>query len=411
MNISPEEKKFIDLAYHKAIEELKKNCNEFGMMAARPVANLEKGTYAALYPRDVGISVLGMLSTDKDDLIAVAKTSLDSLAKSQSPRGQFPQAYKPEKHHIEWWHPGTIDGTLWWSIAVLEYVKKTGDQHFYEKHKSGLEKAFTWLAYQDTNNDCLLEQGESAGWDDEMPRMGTVLYTNALWYWLLGLRVEVEKREDLKHLRNYVHEGVNTFLWIQKADDHKRHWFPENSYTKNNAFSFRFMEFVNAQTVYLPYYLGYVSHLSYEMRCETLGNVLACLVGLANDERQKLITEFIIGAGVNQPYPIKVMYPPIYPGEDDWRSYMTKGRQNYPWQYHNAGIWPFAGGFWIKWLAKYDKKLAEQQLFKLAQANEVNNWEFNEYLHGQYGTAMGVAHQSWSMAMYLAAYNAVYAKL
>lgn len=407
MNITQDQKNFMAHGYTLAVEGLHKNSHEHGLMAARPAPNLEKLTYAALYPRDVGVSVIGMLASDDDKLIQLAKVSLETLAKAQSARGQFPQAYKPETNHIEWWHPGTIDGTLWWSIAVLEYVKKTGDKHFYEKLKPQLEKAFTWLAYQDTNNDCLLEQGESAGWDDEFPRMGTVLYTNALWYWLIKLRIEVEERKDLEHLRSYVYEGVNTFLWIQKVDDHKRHWFPENSYTQNNAFSFRFMEFVNAQTVYLPYYLGCVSHLSYEMRCETYGNILACLVGLADEEKQRTITEFIYGAGVNMPYPVKVMYPPIYPGEDDWRSYMTKGRQNYPWQYHNAGIWPYVGGFWVKWLAQYDKKKAEHQLHKLAEANAINDWEFNEYLHGQHGTPMGVQYQSWNMAMYIAAYKAV----
>ena len=88
---------------------------------------------------------------------------------------------------------------------------------------------------------------------------------------------------------------------------------------------------------------------------------------------------------------------------------MTKGRQNYPWQYHNGGVWPYIGGFWVTWLAKYDKKIAKSELENLAKANAVNNWEFNEYLHGQLGTPMGVPYQSWNMAMYIKAYQAVHA--
>ncbi len=99
------------------------------------------------------------------------------------------------------------------------------------------------------------------------------------------------------------------------------------------------------------------------------------------------------------------MYPPIYPGESDWRPYMAKGRQNYPWQYHNGGIWPYIGGFWVGLLATIDKKAAKEQLVSLAQANALNDWEFNEYLHGQLGTPMGIPHQSWNMAMYLWAYH------
>ena len=53
------------------------------------------------------------------------------------------------------------------------------------------------------------------------------------------------------------------------------------------------------------------------------------------------------------------------------------------------------------------KTKAKEELCKLAQANSLNNWEFNEYLHGQLGTPMGIPYQSWNMAMYIHAYNAV----
>ena len=115
------------------------------------------------------------------------------------------------------------------------------------------------------------------------------------------------------------------------------------------------------------------------------------------------IVEFIKRAGINKPYPIKVLYPPIYPGEADFKEYMTKGRQNYPWQYHNGGIWPFVGGYWVMLLASFDTLNALDELEKLAHANSLNNFEFNEYLHGEHGTPMGVAYQSWNMSMFIAA--------
>jgi glycogen debranching enzyme len=395
--------------YNKALENLLQNGSEHGLLASRAVQNLEKPPYDYLFPRDIGVCVIGMLKTGDDRLIALAKLSLETLIKSQSDKGQFPQSYRPDKDISEWWHPCTIDGSLWWPIAILEYVKKTGDTGFLEFAKERIDKAFTWLTYQDTNNDYLLEQGEAAGWDDEMPRHGTVLYTNALWYWFIKLRIEVEKREDLTDLKNRIYEGVNTWLWVHKADDHNhaRDWFPENMYTQSNFYSYRLMEYINSQAVYVPYYLGYVSHLSFEMRCETYGNILACLVGLADEKKQQIITDYIFRSGTHMPYPVKAMYPPIYPGEPDWHNYMTKGRQNYPWQYHNGGIWPYIGGFWVTWLAQYDKEKAREQLIKLAEANALQNWEFNEYLHGQNGTPMGAAYQSWNMAMYMGAYQAV----
>jgi len=393
-------------AYDLSIEYLLKNQTKYGMTASRPSDDMEKSTYASLFPRDIGVSTLGMLASENDELIALAKKSLISLVAAQSERGQFPQNYVPEKNEIHWWMPGTIDGTLWWAIAFLEYVKKTDDQDFYKKYKEHLDRAFTWLTYQDTNNDRLLEQGEAAGWDDEMPRNGTVLYTNALWYWLVKLRIEVEKREDFVMLKQHIHEGVNTLLWVHKSDDRNVNYVPENTYTKDMVYAATMIEYSNAQVVYAPYYLGYSSHRSFEMRCETYGNILACLTGLADEKKAAMITDFIIRSGINNPFPVKVMYPPIYPGEPDWRAYMAKGRQNYPWQYHNAGIWPYVGGFWVWWLSKYNKKLATDELSKLAAANAVNDWEFNEFLHGQLGTPMGVPYQSWNMAMYVKSYKA-----
>jgi hypothetical protein len=59
------------------------------------------------------------------------------------------------------------------------------------------------------------------------------------------------------------------------------------------------------------------------------------------------------------------------------------------------------------WLTQYDKNLAREELEKLALANQLNDGEFNEYLHGQLGTPMGIPYQSWNMGMFIAAYHAV----
>jgi len=397
-----------DICYDLSINNLLANTTEYGILAAAPKGKeTEAKFYTSLFARDIGVSSLGALASDNDDLIDAARRSLISLTMAQSVRGQFPHYFRPETNTIEWWMPNTIDGTIWWSIAVLEYVKKTGDKAFYKKMLPNLDKAFTWLSYMDTNNDDLLEQGDASDWADEMPRMGLVLYSNSLWYWLVKLKIEVEKRNDLKQLRDNIYEGFNTMLWVHKGSDNNLNYVPDNAYTRRSPFSKCMIEWTNSRAVYLPYYLGYVSHKVFEMRCDVYGNVLAMLVGLADEAKSEQITDFIIRSDANKPYPVRALYPPIYPNEPDWKEYMAKGRQNYPWQYHNGSVWPYIGGFWVKWLAKYDKKRAQVELGQLAAANKVNNWEFNEYLHGQTGAPIGIPYQSWNMGMYIAAYQAV----
>lgn len=395
--------------YSQALIGLKKNVTSEGILAASPHDGESKAKlYTSLFSRDIGVCSLGILASNDDSLIKSLEISLSNLAKAQSPRGQLPFHIRPKEKIVQWWMPGTIDSTLWWAIAVLLHKKETKSEAFYNTLSAQVEKAFTWLTYQDTNNDYLLEQGEASDWADEMPRMGIVLYTNALWHWLVKLRIEVEMRNDLKPLLAHIHEGVNTMLWVHKTGDSTVDYMPDNEYTRTHPFAANMIEITNAQAVYLPYYLGFISHKSFEMRCDVYGNILACLSGLADEKKQAGIVDFIKRCGANQPFPVKAMYPPIYPGEPDWRPYMAKGRQNYPWQYHNGGIWPYIGGFWVALLSQLDKKKAKAELEKLAAANALNNWEFNEYLHGQLGTPMGIPHQSWNMAMYLYAYHTTF---
>ena len=394
--------------YARACAGLKNNATAYGLLAASPDSEEGKHKqYTSLFSRDIGVCALGMLATGDPELVKIVESSLDSLSTAQSDRGQLPFFFQPDNNKVEWWMPGSIDSTLWWSIALLKHKELTRDDAFFTKHEERLDKAFTWLLYQDTNNDCLLEQGEASDWADEMPRLGAVLYTNALWYWLVRLRVEVEGNTALAELQARIGEAVNTLLRVHKRYDDKVDYVPDNEYVRRNSFARSVIEWTNTQVVYLPYYLSYISHRNFGMRCDVYGNILAMISGLASKERCAEITDHIFRSGIDLPYPVKVMYPPIYPGESDWRLYMQKGRQNYPWQYHNGGIWPYVGGFWVMWLGMSGDARAAGELDRLAAANEINDWEFNEYLHGQHGTPMGIPLQSWNMGMYLAAYHEV----
>ena len=74
-------------------------------------------------------------------------------------------------------------------------------------------------------------------------------------------------------------------------------------------------------------------------------------------------------------------------------------------------MWPFIGGFYVATLVQADRsEMAMQQLHQLALANQQGldeEWEFNEWLHGQTGLPMGYRRQAWSAGMYLFADAAV----
>ena len=57
-------------------------------------------------------------------------------------------------------------------------------------------------------------------------------------------------------------------------------------------------------------------------------------------------------AGVDDVHPVRSVCTPILEEDALWRPYMSRHRQNYAWQYHNGGIWPFVGGFYAVALAQ-----------------------------------------------------------
>jgi glycogen debranching enzyme len=107
------------------------------------------------------------------------------------------------------------------------------------------------------------------------------------------------------------------------------------------------------------------------------------------------------------------MYPVIQPDHRHWREYYRNRNLNLPHQYHNGGIWPMVGGFYVAALVKAGRAAeAEHQLARLAEANRQGlrrEWEFNEFLHGLTGRPLGAVGNAWSAGMYVFAYRAVQA--
>lgn len=397
--------------YNKAIDLLKKNITKYGIIASGiDTEEAESKNYASLFIRDIAACSLGILESQDTELMEGLKKSIGSLANVQSELGQFPFSCRPELGEVRWrFEAGTIDSTVWWCIAFLLYYQKTNDKAFYEKFKPHFLKACLWLRYQDRNQDYLLEQGEAADWADEMPRHGTVLYTNSLYYWLLKLRVELveDEKEQYEEIKKRVYESFNTIFWIHKESSYNLNYIPDNEFTKTHKKDLSVLEKINSDLVNIPYYIGYISHKNYEYRMDVMGNLIAVYAGLADAKRANKIIDYIFSVGINYPFPVKVLYPIIDFGDKEWKDYMVKGLQNIPHQYHNGAIWPKTTGFWIACLQKYNRPELHDEFASFAELISQADDGFHEYYHGLYGTPMGSRNQSWSIAMFLLGYNLV----
>jgi glycogen debranching enzyme len=266
-------------------------------------------------------------------------------------------------------------------------------------HISDVQQTMKWLEAHDGNNDALIEIPEAGDWTDLFGRSYNILYDEILWY-----RANVCFGRLLEMLGDYQEAGVY-IRWSQviKKEILQNFW-PSTQQKLFQSVSFAERQFTLGDTAYL---IAQVTPFDFSWRCDIFGNVLAFLHGAVDSEKAHKAFRFMLGAGVNEPYPVANVYPVVNPGDPDWRPYYTVNLLNLPNHYHNGGIWPFVGGFWVKFINKLGlKDMALSELYKLALLNKEGvseEWEFTEWAHGTTGKPMGKAYQAWSAAQYISA--------
>ncbi|MDA3839627.1 MAG: glycoside hydrolase [Patescibacteria group bacterium] len=383
-------------AYEKSVELLLKNSTEFGLMASTPGEEAREQMYVNIFARDASISSMGMVASKNKDLIEVARKSLTTLSEHQTSLGQIPSSISPDNENSYFYYLGSIDSTLWWLIAVDFYDKHSEDNELKKALKPKIEKAINWLFYQDTNNDGLLEQGEASDWADYMPNNGAVLYTNVLWYRVLHLYGYEDERE-------LALDGLNSIFLPHQADASK------SIYLQKEEYRGKTLDFLKKDVENIPCYLQYISYRYASDRCDVFANSLAILFNVSENKKSNEIIRYIINKKANKKYPVKILFPEITKKDQDYREYLDEEPSlNKANCYHNGGIWPFVGGFWIIALEKAGQHdLAKKELRRLAELNKKNNWEFNEWFNSKNYKPLGMKGQSWNAAMYILAYHVV----
>lgn len=386
-------KNIIEQCYQKSIKLLVNNSGPDGIMATSISSKARQRRYINIFGRDASICSLGMIASGNGKIIKIAKKSLITLARYQSKLGQIPHSVNPEKNEVLFYYMGDKDSTLWWLIAVNFYHKHSGDKKLYKNLEPNIKKALNWCFYQDQDNTGLIEQCEASDWADLMPSNGSVLYTNTLWYKVLSLyKFNKEK--------NIALNGLNTLFLPHQADIKK------SIFLKQDIYKIKLINILKKALKSKPYYLNYVTSFYGNDRCDVFGNILTVLFNIADKNRTKQIINYLIKNKISKHYPVQVLFPPINRKDFDWRDYLTHKNLNLPYQYHNGGVWPFVGCFWAMALVKVGKTdLAWQELERVAEANKVNKWQFNEWFHGKTGKPMGMPGQSWNAGTFLLAYH------
>jgi glycogen debranching enzyme len=414
----------IDEARARAEQVLLANGSDLGLLGGGG------GAYRQVWARDSMICGLALMLLDKGR--EVHRRSLATLERFQSPLGNVPHnvgfpnmqdaalvAYGgthgtgdgEAKPVVDTAHSGCIDNSLWFILGHYAHWRATDDLDTLRASWPAMQRALLWLRYQDSNECGLLEVHEAMDWADLFPNRYNSLYPNALYaaaWRAMGNIAEAlgEPREEYTRTAEQTIWKINQLLWVGPEVRKDWDWVERNR--REWLYPMRLTETV---LVSRAYYLPYLGFRSYGDRCDTLGNCLAILLGVASPRQAARILDYLNGAGLNNPFPARSLDHPIQRGESDWRDYLLLRDLNKPHHYHNGGIWPFIGGFYVAALVaagRHDQ--AADQLHRLAELNRQGirgEWEFNEWAHGISGRPMGFPRQSWSAAMYIYAHESV----
>ena len=386
-----DELSLLDACHQRSVALLQRNLAPEGILAASPGARARARGYTAIFGRDAAVCAIAMAVSGDKVLEGAAAAGLHTLAQHQAPNGQIAKFVDLQKQEADFWYLGCIDSTLWWLIALAFLDRRRRAQGLRRRYAKHIKLAIQWLLAQEHQRFYLLQQNEASDWADIMPRSGFVLYTNALWYYVKRLfRVAHadETRANFNGLFHPFSAGLAQYRRARLLNDYALRGGRDRDL-----------------------YLSFVNFSFFGEEGDVFGNVLAILLGLADARARKRTLDALTLAQVNQPYPVRAVTRPIKRESSLWRAYMGRHRQNLVWQYHNGGIWPMVGGFWIAALVSAGRvEQAKTDLVGLARACALRDWSFTEWLHGRTLAPRGMPGQSWNAAAFLLAEHVLEAR-
>ena len=343
------------------------------------------------------IASLGARFVQDDQIQQAIQASLSLLKEHRGPHGAIPNnvdcaTLRPNFRAY-------ADGGLWWIVAST----------FLTPDLDVVREVLCWYEYQDVDQSGLLSMQESSDWQDLFCTRGKGLYLNCLYVMALRRAAELFEGDEADRLRRraaLVADRINAYFWYTGERDTQRHisnsFSTEGTPLRDSMGRMRLLP-VKRYLADEQYYLPYLGFRSLGEWFDSFGNILAILAGVADQQQSGIILDFISRYSLDI-WPLRSLTPVVRPGDADWRDYY--GSLNAPHHYHNGGVWPFLGGFYVAALVKAGRAdAAELALGSLAQLNQCG--QFNEWHHGETGAPMGAQDQAWSAGMYLFAWECV----
>jgi hypothetical protein len=347
-----------------------------------------------VWTRDTMIALLGGVLSGDAVIRQALQVSLSLLKEHQASNGAIPNNVDVTSLRPNF--RAYADAGLWWIIGSSTLAPD----------REAISRILRWYECQDVDQSGLLSMQESADWQDLFCTRGKGLYLNCLYILALHAAARVCGEAAYQQRADRVRGLVNEYFWYRGDGNllpHIRHTFSTESVQEQDSLGRRRWLPTKHFLVDEQYYLPWLGFRACGEWFDSLGHLLAILADVPTAEQTSRVLAMISRYGVAD-RPMKALVPYVQPGSPDWRDYY--GMLNVPAHYHNGGVWPFIGGFWVAALVKCG--LHDEAATALARLAELNrSGEFNEWHHGETGEPLGVHDQAWSSGMYLYAYECV----
>lgn len=401
--------------FDQGLEVLREGLSPKGFLASPSTEH-----YAGIWARDAAITMLGANLSGDPSLLDGSRRTLNTLLELQTGGGQVPNAVWPGRSYWDWGEAGSVDATALIVIAAAQYYRITQDKAFLDEQSPRLTKAIRWLHHLDVSNFGLLDTPPASDWiDSSLWRFGKVFYINALYYQALRSVELLELPLPQSILPSEeIRKRVDMFFWPRQDVDLAE--FLTHLDQPGRAIKFPHTAsqraYEEAASADRNFYVSHATFGAFADVCDVLANCMAVIFGIGNDDQAARILDFLADSKIAEPFPVRVLAEPISAESDRWQMlnreadrHQAPQWRNPPYQFHNAGVWPFVGGFYVMALHTAGRTDdAGVALTELALANRQgpnDAWTFHEWLDGRTGKPGGAERQLWSAGTFVAAFQ------
>lgn len=410
------------------------------------VAALDPGptvlNYDQIFTRDFFVSALAFLLNDKFEIVknflsvtADLQATNNSKDCFQARQGLMPASFKTVQEDGEErlvadfgkqaiGRVTPVDSSLWWLILLRLYYNCSGDREFLVQEKISktikLILDLYLLEHFELVPTLLVPDGAFMI-DRRMGMYGHPLDIEALFFTalrasseMLAMQPDGESQEYISVIDKrvgHLADHIRTYYWLdkdclEKMSANSTEEFGTDATNKYNLHPASIPDWASQWVGENDgYFAGNIGPGRMDFRFLALGNLLATMTSLADDEQKQKILNFIENQWdtLIAEMPMKACCPALE--GQDWHLLTGADPKNSAWSYHNGGSWPFLMCFLAAAGAAGDRQfLTKDGLNTTAQKLLKNDWP--EYYDGRDGSKVGKEArklQMWTVAGYIAA--------